>query len=457
MRRIVLLLCCATALLFASLRDIEAAGILVLRQGAEAFVVRLQIDVDGAALDKLAERRAAALFKAFDRDEDGRLNAAEVQSLPSEEALIRLMRGEFFDLPMANTAGEKGVAAADVQALAKAYSTALAGLDLVVDDAETPPESPTAVRGLFTFLAGDAEQISLKLPDADLPLRLRRHDADGDGRLGLDELWYVPSPKPAASQEESTPGAKWTIERAAESTKNSTSEVVNVRISPNASVDEAVVAAKPVTVRIVAGAGTSNVETAAAEIWQAFETDDGDGNKQLSTDEREQSPDAELWTALAGLAGVAENQSLTAEKLHQLFELAKTLAADRVVVTLKIGGNRLFTELDRDGDRRLTPRELVRHAERLQVWDGDGRLAWSEIPQRRELTVSLGTPLPSSNVVPSANNGLADVPRWFAAMDRNADGDVAAAEFLGAVEQFQKLDRDGDGLLSPQEAVNVGK
>jgi hypothetical protein len=37
-------------------------------------------------------------------------------------------------------------------------------------------------------------------------------------------------------------------------------------------------------------------------------------------------------------------------------------------------------------------------------------------------------------------------------MDRNGDGDLSRAEFLGPADVFAKLDADADGLVSAEEA-----
>jgi hypothetical protein len=51
-----------------------------------------------------------------------------------------------------------------------------------------------------------------------------------------------------------------------------------------------------------------------------------------------------------------------------------------------------------------------------------------------------------------AREGPAAGPDWFRKMDRNRDGDVSRAEFLGSDELFRRIDTDGDGLISAAEA-----
>ena len=43
-------------------------------------------------------------------------------------------------------------------------------------------------------------------------------------------------------------------------------------------------------------------------------------------------------------------------------------------------------------------------------------------------------------------------PLWFRKMGRNNDGDVSFREWLGTEEEFRRIDTDGDGLISAEEA-----
>ncbi len=43
-------------------------------------------------------------------------------------------------------------------------------------------------------------------------------------------------------------------------------------------------------------------------------------------------------------------------------------------------------------------------------------------------------------------------PLWFRKMDLNGDGDISPREWLGTPELFKQIDKDGDGLISVEEA-----
>jgi hypothetical protein len=95
--------------------------------------------------------------------------------------------------------------------------------------------------------------------------------------------------------------------------------------------------------------------------------------------------------------------------------------------------------------------------------NGDGRIARDEVPQQFQLVVGEGPP--TANVqnpnMPVVQPGLpappppakpARGPAWFRKMDVNGDGDVSPREWLGTKEEFKRIDKDGDGLISLEEA-----
>ena len=142
-------------------------------------------------------------------------------------------------------------------------------------------------------------------------------------------------------------------------------------------------------------------------------------------------------------------------------------AAAQLVLEVSDQGSDLFTALDRNFDRVLTPRELHLASKLLETEDrdGDGFLGGVEMSYNLLLEISRGGSRP-----PTANNvigmrGSADPqvkadrsgPNWFTKMDRNRDGDVSLTEFAGNRASFNKLDHDGDGLISISEATSAKK
>ena len=128
----------------------------------------------------------------------------------------------------------------------------------------------------------------------------------------------------------------------------------------------------------------------------------------------------------------------------------------------------LFELLDRNRDGRLSLRE-IRAARRLLAQLGREKTGLSRQDLPRTYQVAVGLYQASFNRIgghgvfaPQGMPLLAlDWSRpnmiWFHKMDKNQDGDVSLREFLGSRADFQRLDTDGDGLISWEEALQADK
>jgi Ca2+-binding EF-hand superfamily protein len=150
-------------------------------------------------------------------------------------------------------------------------------------------------------------------------------------------------------------------------------------------------------------------------------------------------------------------------------EFGKLIASaprGRVILTVSERGTSLFELLDLDRDRRLSLRELGRAVELLEMFDrnGDGFLTRDELPRQYQLTISNGLRSLAGQVVDPPGYGPATRgpvpqrgPLWFRKMDRNNDGVVSRREFLGPKSEFDRIDKNGDGLIDPDEAEQADR
>jgi Ca2+-binding EF-hand superfamily protein len=129
----------------------------------------------------------------------------------------------------------------------------------------------------------------------------------------------------------------------------------------------------------------------------------------------------------------------------------------RVRIDLQDEAWPLWTWLDRDRDGRLSEREMRDGPTRLgEVAPADGAFVLGDFP----VTVRLSFARGGDGDASASASDLADdqasarrMPRWFEQMDQNRDGEVSQREFLGSASDFQRLDRNADGVLQAEEAA----
>jgi Ca2+-binding EF-hand superfamily protein len=148
---------------------------------------------------------------------------------------------------------------------------------------------------------------------------------------------------------------------------------------------------------------------------------------------------------------------VTQKELNAYLDMQNEGAGSRLQLTVTDEGRSLFDLLDEDNDSRLSIRELRTAWSRMQPLAKSGS-GLSRQDVTRRLDISVGQAQRRVRVLPgrpartTVAVRLKGPPTWFQKMDRNQDGDISPREFLGSDEDFRKLDTDGDGLISSEEA-----
>jgi Ca2+-binding EF-hand superfamily protein len=158
---------------------------------------------------------------------------------------------------------------------------------------------------------------------------------------------------------------------------------------------------------------------------------------------------------------------LTEKELNAFLDLLDKGVGCSTALTINHLGRGLFAILDGDGDGRLGVRELRTSWSRLAAYDrgNKGHVTRHDIPLQFEVIVGGTLPVSARGgfgggagvygvVAPRRLTPRAG-PLWFQKMDRNGDGDVSPREFLGTREDFKRIDTDGDGLIDAEEATRA--
>ncbi len=179
--------------------------------------------------------------------------------------------------------------------------------------------------------------------------------------------------------------------------------------------------------------------------------------------------DAQLRTVLMQALELKDGafdtlDAMAAERQKSDGELAWSwLVAPRqwhVQITCSASLSPWFELIDHNGDRKLSMSEVERFAPICMSWDrnSDG------VIQENEMPVSVLLEVKRSDVrgsglrlggTDSEKRGANEVsaPTWFTGMDYNSDGELSESEFLGERSDFEKLDRNRDGIIEAREVT----
>jgi Ca2+-binding EF-hand superfamily protein len=207
--------------------------------------------------------------------------------------------------------------------------------------------------------------------------------------------------------------------------------------------------------------GEHAAENAKRYYAGQFRAADADNNKYLEKSElKDHGPFVSLFEAMDRDG----DGKLYMNEVDAFVDRQTQAARSQMVLSVSDQGRSIFSIVDQNRDRHLGVREIRGAAARASSWDHDrdGRIRSEEIPHYYQLTIgrgqitAVGMPsfrsaaMASAAVKPSAAG-----PNWFRKMDRNRDGDISRREFLGPRADFDRLDRDGDGLIDVAEAARA--
>ncbi|TWT39039.1 hypothetical protein [Blastopirellula retiformator] len=368
---------------------------------------------------------ATELLEARDADADGIVSAAELA--PPRNAMMGMSGAD-------DWRGEQGA--------------------FVLDENTSWPNVLRSIETIYNF--GSSVEVAIVFGE-DSPLAMV--DEDQDGYLEYREIERIADLPPSATIEirygarrEGEAFYKVSLVDGAQCELQGT-EFVESRALVDGTGRLVIHAVDDIEVATEVADGGEESTLAGMRARNALSLNDRDKNNYL--DEEEFPPNLAQQLTFAMVDSDEDGQVTLAELQTALTNIDLVKACQiRVQRTAVI--DPLFAALDQNGDGRLAVRELRGASQRLAQLDqnGDSRVGFDEFPAFGGLVVYRGGERDGSTMPARvAQASVEGRPDWHQGMDFNGDGDVSWAEFLGNQGQFERLDRDGDGLLSVVEVA----
>jgi Ca2+-binding EF-hand superfamily protein len=430
-----------------------------------ADVLRPALGPFRVQVGRLAIDRNDALFNHLDRDKDGTLTKDELAAAVSSLHRFDLDDNELIDPNELEPFSNPSAALTQDQIRRGKYAPVPAVIELSSDD---PSFRPVRLllkkydKGTNDGAAAGDNRLSAGEFGID-PKDFASADTDSDGELDSEELRrYLGrvSPELQLAVKLSGSGSAATTIEASGSGSSLLPPGVQIHRLSAADIE---IAVGEVNLEFHADGGEQAVEFARRYYADQFQATDKDNNKYL---EKSEVKDHGPFAALFDIMDRDGDGKITMKEVDEFVDRQSMAARSQIVLSVADQGRAIFALVDRNRDRHLGVREIREAVARVSSWDrnGDGLIRSDEIPHHYELSIGRGqitgvgmssfhSPVLSSRSASPAPEG----PNWFRKMDRNRDGDISRREFLGPRAAFERLDADGDGLISAAEAAIAKK
>jgi Ca2+-binding EF-hand superfamily protein len=202
------------------------------------------------------------------------------------------------------------------------------------------------------------------------------------------------------------------------------------------------------------------IKSAIEKAMQSFNRIDADNNGYL--DAKETAMLIRFERGLFDALDADGDGKIFGEEMEKYVRVRGEPMATTARVNVYDTGRGFFESLDLNSDGRISMREMKSAGKSLQSMVSSNSMRLSPRDPARNFHIEFlrgsfvlfgPTDQMISQTTPSFEQRTAIGPIWFQRMDRNNDGDLTWNEFLGPRDIFHRIDKDGDGLIDPQEAA----
>jgi Ca2+-binding EF-hand superfamily protein len=436
-----------------------------------ADVLRPALGPFRVQVGRLAVDRNDALFNHLDRNKDGMVSKDELGAAVTSLHRFDLDSDELIDPNELEPFSNPIAAMNEDQTRRGKFATVPPVIELSSDDPSFRPvrlvlkkyDKGTSEKETTEVSAAGDNRLSHAEFGID-PKEFASSDMDGDGALDTEELRrFLGRVGPDLELVVKLSGgdtASTTIEATAAGSKPLPPEVRVKKLSAG----DLEVAIGEVSLEFHADGGEQAVENAKRYYAGQFQAADSDNNKYL---EKKEVKDHGPFASLFDMMDADGDGKLYMKEVDKFVDQQTQAARSQMVLSVADQGRAIFAIMDVNRDRHLGIREIRDAVVRLSSWDrdGDGQIRSDEIPHHYQLSIGRGQITAvgmsafnaSRTMVSPAAQAPAAGPLWFRKMDRNRDGDISRREFLGPRADFERLDRDHDGLIDAEEAAKPKK